>query len=152
MDSNKRCVVVSRWIFKRSAPLERSILPQNDVRFFKIGLEMTSQRSFKVGRLIETAIDGCRLCQRGLVTIFCYCSNSDCRGLYARKDDHILAVDSKKNKPCSCSTDQDRLVFVQESCEDNFYCVGAWNLAITLRCFYPGLFASCCAMNRPFQR
>ena len=32
-----------------------------------------------------------------------------------------LAVDTKKNGPRSCSTDQDRLVFVQESWEDNFY-------------------------------
>ena len=67
MDSNKRYGVVSQWIFKRNAPLERSILPlNNDVFlsffffffFFKIGLEMTSQRSFEVGRLIETVIDG----------------------------------------------------------------------------------------------
>ena len=43
---------------KKNAPLERSILPLNDVvLFFKIELEMTSRHLFEVGRLIESAID-----------------------------------------------------------------------------------------------
>ena len=126
------CVIISQRIFTNKISLERSLHYLNvDTLFSKIGQEIMTLQLFEVTQLIDFGHDRSTNVTRSHGFAHCIpMVTQDVLECIQQMTARIQAVDQRKNELHSCSTDQERLVFLFQFSEPDFLHSGPCILGI----------------------